>query len=344
MNAGKMHLGIQALGIRAIRILGALCFLCCSLQVVCAKPQKASANAADASDRDADLSSLTSELNRISTSLEKHPSPEQLSELKNSLPEEWSITTPTGHFAISSKALRDQLEAGSAEKARLWTENLARELHSYSLNQRAGEKNARSELDHILADSEFATVRPPTEWDMFRERIAAWFTRLLMRILGGLDRHPIGGQILFWVVVVACVGFVAMWIFRFVISRDRMEVLPPGRVTVPARTWQEWVREAREAASRGDFREAVHAAYWAGITRMESLGALPKDPSLTPREYLRLVSTPAPGELSPPVAYREPLSALTVRLERTWYANRGANVHDFQDVLRELEAMGCPLE
>jgi hypothetical protein len=27
-----------------------------------------------------------------------------------------------------------------------------------------------------------------------------------------------------------------------------------------------------------------------------------------------------------------------------WYANRGANAEDFQDTLRQLEALGCPLE
>ena len=101
---------------------------------------------------------------------------------------------------------------------------------------------------------------------------------------------------------------------------------------------------AREAAAQSNFREAVHSAYWAGITRLEDSGALPKDRSKTPREYLRLIANPAPHELAQRPVYREPMTELTKRLERTWYANRGAGPDDFKETLRQLEAMGCPLE
>ena len=135
-----------------------------------------------------------------------------------------------------------------------------------------------------------------------------------------------------------------MWLFRFMVSRDRIDSLPPGEIVASTRTWQEWVRAAREAANRNDFREAVHSAYWAGITRLEDNGVLPKDRTKTPREYLRLVSEPSPHELAPRPIYREPLAELTKHLERIWYANRGAGPDDFRDTLRQLEALGCPLE
>jgi len=32
------------------------------------------------------------------------------------------------------------------------------------------------------------------------------------------------------------------------------------------------------------------------------------------------------------------------RLERVWYANRGAQADDFEDTLRQLKALGCQLE
>ena len=122
-------------------------------------------------------------------------------------------------------------------------------------------------------------------------------------------------------------------------------VLPPSESVIASRTWQEWIRMAREAANRGDFREAVHSAYWAGIVRLEDTSVVPKDRTRTPREYLRLVSEPAPGQLlvSRP-AHQQPLSVLTTLMERIWYANLSASSEDFRASLRQLEALGCQLE
>ena len=41
---------------------------------------------------------------------------------------------------------------------------------------------------------------------------------------------------------------------------------------------------------------------------------------------------------------KEPLRILTSKMERSWYAGRGASAEDFQDSLRQLEALGCPLQ
>jgi hypothetical protein len=165
-----------------------------------------------------------------------------------------------------------------------------------------------------------------------------------MRLFGGIGRHPIGGAILFWFIMVAGVGAIALWMFRFFASRDRLDSLPPSQSVHASRTWQEWIRASREAAHRGDFREAVHSAYWAGIVRLEDTGAVPRDRTKTPREYLRLVTDPLAGELPSDPSPREPLAALTSRFERTWYANRGAGPEDFRESLRQLEALGCQLE
>jgi Domain of unknown function (DUF4129) len=291
-----------------------------------------------------DLYVLSENLRRISASLEKNPSPKELAVLRDSLPAQWNVSTSASDYAISTEFLRKKLADGSTEDAEAWVKQLANELDSYSGVRRQNNAHARVELDDILAIPEFAGVHPPTAWDLFRQRLARWIGRFFEWLFGGLMRYPIGGQIVFWVIVVGCVGFIALWVFRFMMNRDRWQSLPPGHVATPSRTWQEWIRTAREAASRNDYREAVHCAYWAGITRLEDMGALPKDPARTPREYLRLLSEPAAPELSPRAAYREPLSALTARFERIWYANRGANSDDFRDALQQLEAMGCQLE
>lgn len=291
-----------------------------------------------------DIPSLAAELARISTLLEKKPAARELDALRDSLPNHWTVTTAGKDYSISTEFLRTQLNSASTGFARTWVEHLKGQLESYAVTRSAGTSNARAELDGILGSPEFAAVHPPTRWDIFRQRVAAWLERLLMRLFGGLARYPIGGQILFWAFVVVCVGFLALWLFRFMVSRDRLDALPPGHIVSPARTWQEWIRIARLAAGRNDFREAIHSAYWAGITRLEDTGILPKDRAKTPREYLRMISQPAPGELLPPTAYRESLTVLTNRLERTWYGNRAANVDDFRDTLQHVEALGCQLE
>jgi hypothetical protein len=291
-----------------------------------------------------DAPSFAAELHRLSDALGKNPSPEEMVALRDSLPKQWNVKTPDGSYSVSSEFLRHQLTAGPSGPAKAWVDHLALETERYSASRSGTPGNAKAELQKILAGAEFAGVRPPSAWDLFRQRLAVWLERLLLRIFGGLARYPIGGQILFWVAIVLGVGFIAFWLFRFLVGRDRLDSLPPSEVLTASRTWQEWIRAAREAASRNDFREAVHSAYWAGIVRLEETGVVPRDRTKTPREYLRMASETSPEGIAPSPAYREPLAALTTRLERIWYANRGAGADDFRDTLRQLEALGCQLE
>ena len=290
-----------------------------------------------------DRSSFIAELQRIEGILKKKPSKTEMVALRGSLPRRWTVATPEGSFSVSSEPLRNQLTSFSSEKAQTWVNHLEQEV-KFSEQPLSGSSKAHDELDHILARSEFGAVRPPSAWELFRRRVEAWIERILLRLLGGASKHPTGAKIVFWLLILAAVGFVGMWVFRFFASRDRVNALAPSADVIAVRTWQEWIREAREAASRGDFREAVHSAYWAGIARLEDLGVVPRDRTKTPREYLQLVAEPADGQLAAPPVHREPLTALTRELERIWYANRGAGLEDFRESLRHLEAMGCPLE
>ena len=280
-----------------------------------------------------DVASLGDELHRISANLQKGTTSEKVQGLRNSLP-----------YFISTEYLRRQLSDKSVTNAKLWVDNLQDKLNTYSETGSLDLASSRAQLDRILAEPQFAAARPPSDWDLFRRRLALWVARLLQRIFGGLYRYPIGGKILFWLALVTGVGFIALTIFRFMIGGDRVESFKSEQKFVVSRTWQEWVRIAREAAARKDFREAVHAAYWAGIARLEDAGALPKDHSKTPREYLNLLSQPAPPEQPSRLPFREPLSILTRRLEQIWYGRGDAAVDDFRDSLQQLELLGCQLE
>lgn len=302
------------------------------------RPQRA-----DSASATYDRDSFGEELRRISDLLKKKPSKPELAALRSSLPRRWTVSSQEGYFSISSEPLRDQLTAASRENAEAWVNHLAEEIE-YSAMPATSSPQARGDLEQILKRPEFEAVRPPSPWELFRERVEAWIERIFLKLFGGIARYPLGGQILFWFLVVAAVGVVAMWVFRFFASRDRVNILPPSVAVTAVRTWQEWIRAAREAAKDGNFREAVHSAYWAGISRLEDLGAVPKDRTKTPREYLRLVAEPDSGLLAPEPAHRQPLTALTIGLERAWYANRGAGPEDFRESLSHLEALGCSLE
>jgi hypothetical protein len=294
-----------------------------------------------------DAKSFAAELQRLDAELQEKPTAASVKDLRDTLPPSWNLSTPEHSYSISTKPLRDQLNGTSAGKALTWIEHLQVEIQSAQQAEGQPLANAHAHLNKILAGKGFEGVRPPTYLELFRERASAWLQRMSLKLFSGLSRHPIGAQALFWVVLIAGVGFIALWIFRYISGRDSMNFFQPGTTTVTTRTWQEWIRAARDAAARGDFREAVHSAYWAGISRLEETGTLPRDRTKTPREYLSLVDTQPRGtEVAGPAAedYKKPLTALTSRLERIWYANRMARLEDFDDTLRQLEALGCSLE
>jgi hypothetical protein len=290
-----------------------------------------------------DVASFSAELNRLAGQLREKPSANEIADLRKSLPQSWSVSTPERTYSISTKPLRDLLDTPSTAKAEVWIRHLQDEVSS-SQRKVAKPAAAQSELDHILANPEFAAVRPPSALQILRARLAAWLERMLLKFFRSIGRHPMGAEILFWLLLIGGVAFVALWVFRFLSSRDRMDSLKSESSIATTRTWQEWIRNAREAAKHGDFREAVHSTYWAGIARLEDIGAVPRDRTKTPREYLRLVTISHSGEASLQRDCKEPLMALTSRLERIWYANRAASSEDFRDSLRQLEALGCLLE
>jgi hypothetical protein len=291
---------------------------------------------------------FAAELQRLSTLLDKKPPPQKVAAMRDALPAQWVVTTAENTYGIYSSDLRDKLTAGNTADAETWLENMSEEVAGYAGGTAAQPGNASAELHKILAEDQFAGVRPPSAWDIFRQRVIAWLQKLLSRLFAGLNRYPLSGDILFWLLVIAAVSLIAFGIFRFLINRDRLESMVRSQEVPVSRSWQEWLLLARTAANHGDFREAVHSAYWAGIVRLEETGILVRDRSRTPREYLRLASaassTPALASVTANRQYREPLTALTDHLEKVWYANRGADAEDFQDTLRQLEALGCQLE
>jgi hypothetical protein len=166
---------------------------------------------------------------------------------------------------------------------------------------------------------------------------------VLSSILRQVERYPMGATIFFWLVIGAVVLWLALMLFRYWTRRATLEELQAPDSMAIVRTWQEWIQAARDAANRGDYREAIHSAYWAGISFLEVSEVVRKDRTRTPREYMRLVSNSTQLVVTGRKT-REALSALTVSLEQVWYGRRAANSQDFANALQSVEALGCQLQ
>jgi hypothetical protein len=293
------------------------------------------------------LDEFSKELHRLENLIGKEKSPNHFAALQRELPPDWQVQTHGRIYSIATAPLRLLLRKDSTDDAEAWLHNLREQV---DLAEPAAEErrdgNAAAELKNILADSRFAAVAPPGWFEVQKQKIYHWIGQLFDKLFGGMARHPLGTEILFWVLIAAGVGFVAMLVYRYFARRDGMDKWEATPAPVRLRTWQEWLRAAREAAAHSDYREAVHSAYWAGIFRLQDSGALPRDRAKTPREYLGALDAPRPASASAESRekFKQPLATITTLFERVWYANRGVREEDFTETLRQLEALGCRLD
>jgi len=270
-------------------------------------------------------------------------------EIRESLPGEWTVKNGTDQVRVPAEWLRRQLAevAGrpgpQAEAVRRSAiDKLAALRAQAAALQRstAGpDATAASErLAGILARREFRGVRRPGARNWFerlRERVGRWIDEMLFRAFGRVAEIPLAGEMLVWTLVALAFIVVAIWVKRTVNRQLQREEPLPVLAAPSSKDWRRWARDALAAAERGDYREAVHRAYWCGIHRLVEAGLWSAERARTPREYLRA--------LPPGHAYRAPLASLTRRFEQSWYGGRPATADDFRATTAELEQMQCPL-
>jgi hypothetical protein len=302
-----------------------------------------------------DAASFAADLQGISQAIEKDKSaPADLAALREKLPPQWKISTTDANYSLSAEPLRSLLRnaekekdpkkmAAKASEASYWALDLASQVKAYADAQTHPATNARSALEQILSRREFGSVHGPSKLDLLRQRIYRWIADLFSRLFRQIERYPIGAKILLWAIIIAIVVWLAVVLFRYWTKRTTLEQLQAPDSVAHTRTWQEWVHAAREAAARGDFREAVHSTYWAGISYLEDNEVVRKDRSRTPREYMRVVSN-ATQLSTTGRKTREALAALTQVLEQVWYGRRPASNQDFASAMQSVEALGCQLQ
>ncbi len=192
---------------------------------------------------------------------------------------------------------------------------------------------ARAHLDAIFRRGEFKGMHGPTALEILEMRIGRWIGNLILSILMHLHLGAQAGNIFGWVVIGIAFGFLCWWLWK------RLAVLGPAAESRPGApapqiTSRQWLDEALAAADRGEFREAVHCAYWAAIARLEDSGRLSRDRARTPREALRQLGAAQAFE-------RETLANLTRSFERVWYGQRPASAAEWLGARAQLEDMGC---
>jgi hypothetical protein len=254
------------------------------------------------------------------------------------LPQSWSIHSDAGDFEISTEGLRrdirrykDEQNVTNATAIRTRLETLRRDIDGFE--QAPSDVSARrAELNAILARPEFSDVHGPNWSDRLKRWILEKLIYLFSRIFRSSAIPTVGKYFVYALIGLA--GLALLYLVYRSILRDReFEEVVPKDLPVSAKEWTIWLSEARAAATRSDWREAVHLAYWAGISYLEQQGFWKPDRARTPREYLRLISSQSEE--------RETLTVLTRVFELAWYAKRDASEATYSQTLEQLEKLGC---
>jgi hypothetical protein len=273
--------------------------------------------------------------------LESHP--QQAAALLSELPDRIVVSTNTGNITVDQKSLKDDLavfshsdeskRAALLNKIRTYVRDLTAAAAAYG-KPAPDLSSAHDQLNRILSQREFRRVAGPSVKDAILARIYRSLSRLLKKLSfrgrTGFDLL----RVLIYLLVGAAVLLLAVWTIR---RLRRPEEELPEREIIPfspsARSWRAWLADARNFAQRQDWRNAIHMAYWAGISCLEENGAWKPNRARTPREYLRLLGARA--------AQYSVLASLTRKLEAVWYGYGTAQEADFHETLGQLEKLGC---
>jgi len=183
----------------------------------------------------------------------------------------------------------------------------------------------RFAMTAVLAGRDFRNLEEPTARDAALERLNNWLNWIFQGASKLRARSKwVGRLVVASFILAICVALV--WSLIRLERRWRVRLVPDETLAAPnsaaARDWQLWLNDARRAAATGAWRNAIHCAYWASISRLEARRLWPADRARTPREYLALLSSDDPR--------RPGLATLTRSFERTWYGARPAAEADYR--------------
>lgn len=158
----------------------------------------------------------------------------------------------------------------------------------------------------------------------YREHLAPYFERL----------HDVS-PIVYWTIVAVASAALVVLLYHIYLTlrsafgttgrrRRHAQPLPPETTQTDP---DALLKQADEAAARGDFGEALRHLYLALIRNLDRHDLVRFDRSRTNYEYLRQVREHE--------AVARPLSALTTQAETVWYGDRSPDRADY-DLCRQL--------
>jgi Domain of unknown function (DUF4129) len=263
------------------------------------------------------------------------------------LPSEWVVRTEGGSggqlLAVKTDWLGATLLAketspkGSAEQVREGQQHLAALLKAaedlQSPRPRPDLAQSHAQIDRILRDREFQGSHEASWLDKLQARVRQWISENLDKLFDRMGVSASVGSAIAWTLVTVVALLLAFWAVRYVIAAAARSEMDLSGAVPAGQDWRYWAREARAAAERGDYRAAIHAAYWTAVTQLEENHVFPEDRSRTPRELLRMVKRDS--------AAHGPLAQLTRRFEVTWYGYHVATSSDWDDVRKHMETLEC---
>jgi Domain of unknown function (DUF4129) len=290
------------------------------------------------------LQEYIAELDRCAAVLNKPQSdPAAYRNLRATLPAQWVVadggrvyTVSTDWLTAPLAALRVDAPAKNPLLAQTRQRLAALQAAAASLEEQpngASLQQSRADLDRILSAREFGGARGPTWFDVVKARVYDWIWRQIDKLLNHFRHGRAIGNAIAWALIILAALLLAAWAVRASLRGGRQPEMDLDGASRPGGTWRDWLRNARAAAERGDYRSAIHAAYWSGVMRLEEVHQLPQDRARTPREALRLIRRES--------AEYAPLAQLTRRFELVWYGYRSATEMDWSDAMQQLEKLGC---
>lgn len=262
----------------------------------------------------------------------------QIPAILHDIPATWTVRADDRTFEISTEWLRHdlqglqkKLDADTLSSIRVRLKEQRDEAGAYA-NAPADVSAERARLNEILSRKEFGDIHGPTWWDRLKQRIARTLLKMIERIFGS-SAIPVVGKMFVYALIGIAVLALGFWAYRTIRSGMEVEHIVTDAEFVSAKEWPVWMAEAKTAASQGRWRDAIHLAYWAGISFLEAEGAWRPDRARTPREYLRLMPQAS--------QHHSTLAALTQSFEIVWYGKRHADADSYSRTLQELEKLGC---
>lgn len=283
-------------------------------------------------------SEYITQLDALAFSVKQLAQPDEAPKLQRDIPAVWHIQAEQRTFDVSSEWLRDALNSWQRKPSREILDRIAGHLQTLrseaaSFQRRpSDESKKRVLLNGILAGPEFQDLHGPTWLDRLKQRILEALIRMLGRIFRSSAVPTIGNVVVYGFMAIAVLA-VAYWMYRTIRNNAGMDEIVPHILPLSSKGWKLWMNEARLAAEQGNWREAIHLAYWCGISFLEAQELWRPDVARTPREYLRLL--PAASE------HRPTLGALTRTFELIWYGKQQADARAFSEALAQLEKLGC---